>query len=37
MCIIMCIVLRFHLKSENRAIEAREVAEGRPKGFRYLL
>jgi hypothetical protein len=33
----MCLIFRMHLKSLNDKAAQREQAEGRPKGFRYLL
>ncbi|PSR75034.1 hypothetical protein PHLCEN_2v9364 [Hermanssonia centrifuga] len=34
--IVMCYVFKKHLDSLNKKAEAKEQAEGRPKGFRYL-
>jgi hypothetical protein len=33
----MVLIFRWHLKALNRELEEREVAEGREKGFRYML
>ncbi|KAA1466512.1 MFS general substrate transporter [Dentipellis sp. KUC8613] len=37
LCIIMCFVFRQALARENRKLAEKEQAEGKPKGFRYLL
>jgi hypothetical protein len=34
---VQCYVFRQHLASLNRKIEERERAEGKEKGFRYML
>lgn len=36
-CIVMCYVFRWHLSNLNKQAEAREKADGRPKGYRYIL
>jgi hypothetical protein len=33
----MCLIFRWHLKALNRKMEEAEVAEGKGKGFRYIL
>ena len=36
-CIVMCYFFRQHLASLNRKQEERERAEGREKGYRFIL